>query len=253
MKNKLINLLIVLLLAVSIGFGAKAIYEYRNLEKSKDLYDQIILQVQNIKEQEQGSPHIEGLPLMQYAEIQLQNPDFYGWIKIDGTHVNYPVMHTPNDPEYYLRRDFNGDYSIPGTIFMDGRNSKNDDNLIIYGHYMENGTMFGDILNYADEAYFKEHPVIHFDDIYHENEYEIMAVFFDYVHEVDDTDFKYYNFINAYDESEFDYVIDTLHEKSLYDTNVDAEYGDQLITLSTCSYHVDDGRFVVVAVKHQDK
>ncbi len=190
--------------------------------------------------------------LPQYAELAQQNPELYGWIKIDNTILDYPVMHTPNDPQKYLQLNFDCEYSIAGTIFMDHRCSAESDNLILYGHNMKNQTMFGSILNYKDEAYWKKHPVIRFDTLYEQREYEVLAAFFDRVYNKNDTCFKYYNFINASDESTFNDAISFYCEKAIYDTGVSAEYDDQLLTLSTCAYHTKNGRFVVIARRCRD-
>ncbi len=190
--------------------------------------------------------------LPQYAEFAQQNPEFYGWIKIDNTIVDYPVMHTPNDPEKYLQLNFDGEYSSAGTIFMDHRCSAESDDLILYGHNMKNQTMFGSILNYKDEAYWREHPVIQFDTLYEQREYEVLAAFFDHVYDENDTCFKYYNFIEAADEEAFNQAIHSYREKALYDTGVSVQYGDQLLTLSTCAFHTENGRFAVVARRCPD-
>lgn len=194
-----------------------------------------------------AEPEPEILP--QYAELAQQNPDMFGWIKIDGTPVDYPVMHTPDDPEKYLRRGFDGEYSMAGTIFLDCRCSPDSDNLIVYGHNMKNNTMFGSILNYKDQSYWELHPVIHFDTLHEKQDYEVLAAFYDRVYTPKDTCFKYYNFIDAADGYAFDDAIRSYREKALYDTGVSAQYGDTLLTLSTCAYHVENGRFVIVARK----
>ena len=92
------------------------------------------------------------------AELINMNDDCFGWVCIDGTNINYPVMHTPSDPEKYLYADFYGNYSYSGTPFLDARCSSDDDNLIIYGHHMNGGTMFADLCNYQYESYRNAHP-----------------------------------------------------------------------------------------------
>lgn len=187
--------------------------------------------------------------LPQYAELQQQNPDLYGWIKIDNTVIDYPVMHTPNDPEKYLRCNFDGEKNMAGTIFMDYRCTPQSDNQILYGHNMKNGTMFGSLLNYQSQEYWKDHKVIHFDTLHEQQDFEVVAAFFDRIYSVNDREFKYYNFIQPNSKEEYDRAIHAYKEKALYDTGVSPHYGDQLLTLSTCSYHVEEGRFVVVAKK----
>lgn len=185
--------------------------------------------------------------LPQYAELYQQNTDMIGWIKIDGTAIDYPVMHTPNDPEKYLHLNFKGEYSYPGVPFLDAACTADSDNLLIYGHNMPNGTMFRSLMQYQQKNYWKNHPTIIFNTLYEEQEYEVLAAFYDRVYYKTEDVFKFYQFIDPETEEEFDEGIDQFKEKSLYDTGVEAHYGDQLITLVTCAYHTDHGRFVVVA------
>ena len=185
--------------------------------------------------------------LAQYASVYEQNPDLFGWICIENTVLDYPVMHTPDDPEKYLRLSFEGETSTAGTPFMDAKCEIDSDNYIIYGHNMKNGTMFREILQYANKSYWQEHPMIRFDTLYEQGEYEVLAAFYDRVYYADENCFKFYRFIKAADKADYDNAIQNYKEKSLYDTGVTAEYGDKLITLVTCSYHEEHGRFVVVA------
>lgn len=187
--------------------------------------------------------------LSNMAELYGQNPDIVGWVKIENTKLDYPVMHTPNDPEKYLHLDFNEEYSLGGLPFVDANccMSPESDNLLIYGHNMQNGTMFRALMSYDTITFWKEHPTISFSTLYEEREYEIIAAFYDRVYYKDEDCFKFYKFIDAEDETKFNEAMTYFKEHSLYDTGVSAEYGDNFITLVTCAYHVDNGRFVVVA------
>ena len=193
----------------------------------------------------------EPVILPQYVELYESNPDMFGWIQIEDTVLDYPVMHTPDVPEKYLRLTFDGEYYVGGTPFMDYRCTGESDNLIFYGHHMKNGTMFTGIIKYADASYWQEHPVIKFNTLYEENEYEVLAAFYDRVYYASEDCFKFYNFIDAENEADFDSAIKNYKAKALYDTGVTPEYGDQLITLVTCSYHHENGRFVVVACQKE--
>jgi len=124
---------------------------------------------------------------------------------------------------------------------------KGCDNYILYGHHMQSGKMFGTLDDYSDENYYKKHPTIQFDTIYEKGTYEIMYVFRSKVYSEEDITFKYYQFINATSEKEFNSYLKEMADMSLYDTGVTASYGDQLLTLSTCDYQEEQGRFVVVA------
>lgn len=185
--------------------------------------------------------------LPQYAELAAQNPEMVGWIRIGDTTLDYPVMHTPEDPEKYLHTNFEEEYSYPGLPFIDAKCIMDSDNLLIYGHNMPNGTMFRSLLQYKEEDYWMEHPTICFDTLYEEQEYEVLAAFYDRVYYKTEDVFKFYQFIDAEDEEDFDNAIAQFQSKALYDTGVTATYGDKLITLVTCAYHTDNGRFVVVA------
>ena len=187
------------------------------------------------------------LPKM--AELYAENPDIIGWITIPGTKVDYPVMLTPDEPEKYIHRNFKGHHSIGGVPFMEDECSMDpeSDNLIIYGHNMKNGTQFKDLMNYTMKKYWEEHPQILFSTLYEERTYEIISAFYDKVYTTKDKVFKFYQFIDAKDEADFEYAVKYFKENGEYDTGVTAQYGDKLIMLVTCSYHIDDGRFVVVA------
>lgn len=187
--------------------------------------------------------------LQQYEQFAIENPDFAGWIQIEDTMIDYPVMHTPHDPEKYLNRDFQGNPSISGTPFLDARCNLSSDNLIVYGHNMKSGDLFATLLKYQEKEYCQEHPVIRFDTLYAEGEYEVLSAFYDRVYDANETEFKFYQFIDAANAEQFEQALNILREKSLYETGVDAEWGDQILTLVTCSYHTDNGRFVVVARK----
>ena len=185
-----------------------------------------------------------------YDALYEQNHDLFGWVCIDGTKLNYPVMHTPDDPERYLRRAFDGTYSVSGVPFLDGSCYEGCGNYIVYGHHMKNGSMFAALADYADESFWQEHPVVRFDTLDGAGEYEVLAAFYSKAYKVTDrTAFRYYNYTDLTDEAVFDEYLGLVREASLYDTGVTAEYGDQLLTLSTCSYYTANGRFVVVARK----
>ena len=194
-------------------------------------------------------------------EIYELNQDTIGWIKIDGMVIDYPVMQTPFDEQYYLNRDFDGNYSAYGCILADtdstigsgtAANEYNDGtrpstNIILHGHNMKNGTMFGSLDDYRTADFEKEHSIIKFSSLYEDREYEICSVFLSQVYQKSQTDvFKYYQFFEADTQEEFDDFYNNIKSMALYDTGVDAQFGDEFITLSVCAYHVDNGRLVVV-------
>lgn len=189
--------------------------------------------------------------LDRYRELYDMNNDMVGWVTIDGTEIDYPVMQTVYDEEFYIKRDFYKKDFSGGVPFLDSRCRLNDrsTNVLIYGHNMKNGSMFHDLLKYEDSEFYKDHRYIRFDTIYEEGLYEIVAVFRTRVAYQDEDTFRFYNFIEA--DSGLDYTRYLLNIKNmcLYDIDAEASDSDELITLTTCEYSVEDGRFVVVARK----
>jgi len=204
-----------------------------------------------------ATPEPQPQILPQMRALYAQNSDLAGWIKIEGTKVDYPVMYTPDDGEFYLYRTFEKekDPTLEGTLFID-KNCTVDPrgtNLIIHGHNMKNGTMFHTLTEYADEEFYKEHPTFEYTTLYEEEEYEIVSVFLSRIYNKDDDVFKFYKFYDAGTEEEFDEFIDNIKELELYKTGIEPEFGDELITLTTCEYSQDNGRIVVVGRKIDDK
>lgn len=181
-----------------------------------------------------------------YGALYEQNNDFVGWIYIDGTNINYPVMQTPDNPDYYLKHSFEKTWSDYGVPYLDeacviGQSN----NLVIYGHHMSNGSMFCDLELYSDPAFCMEHPVIRFDTLSSFGEYEVIAVF---RYNTNQETFRYDREVNM-DEGRFSWFIEQVHARELFSTGKDASFGDQLLTLSTCEYTYKNGRLVVVARK----
>lgn len=188
--------------------------------------------------------------LAAYEPLYQKNHDLWGWLTIEGTEVNLPVMHTPRDSEYYLHRAFDRTYSFSGVPFMDGTCYWGCGNYLIYGHHMKNGTMFAPIVNYAREEYWQEHPLIYFDTLYETGTYEVIAAFYSTAFIPSDTEgFRYYLYTDLSDPDVFAEYVEQVRSVAVYDTGLDASYGDQLLTLSTCEYSAKDNRFVVVARK----
>ncbi len=190
--------------------------------------------------------------LDEYKTLYNKNRRLIGWLKIDDTIIDYPVMQTTNN-EYYLDHNFNQEKDNNGSIFMDKDCAAwpRSQNLILYGHHMRSGKMFGDLEKYARESYYKEHSIIQFDTIYEKGVYQVMYVFRAKVLKENEIAFKYYQFIDANSGEEFSSYMKEMEEMSLYDTGVTAGYGDELLTLSTCDHSQTDGRFVVVAKRVQ--
>lgn len=190
--------------------------------------------------------------LEEYITIYNVNKSLIGWIEIADTKIEYPVMQTV-DSEYYLTHNWKQEKDKNGSIFMDPLCDvlKPSTNLIIYGHHMRSGNMFGELDKYSSKEFYEKHKRIQFDTIYEKGTYEVMYVFRSRIFYEDEITFKYYQFIDALSEAEFNSAMEAMAEMSLYDTGVEASFGDQLLTLSTCDNSEEDGRFVVVAKRIQ--
>lgn len=184
-----------------------------------------------------------------YKDYYLANPDMAGWLVIPGTVVDYPIMWTPEDENYYLYRDFKKRENNNGCLILDTDSSLSPltTNLIIHGHNMKSGAMFGNLTDYEKKSYFEDHKQIILYTPKCQRNYEVIAVFRSQVYKKNDDVFKFYKFFQADTEEQFNDFYENIKELSLYDTGVTAEFGDRFITLSTCVYHVTNGRFVVVA------
>lgn len=184
--------------------------------------------------------------LRQYAPLYRLNSDIVGWMRIEGTPINYPVMQTPDSADYYLKRNFDKEYSSHGCLYVrESCSVSTSDNITIYGHHMRDGSMFGCLSKYKDPAFWEAHSVITFDTLTQQQTFQILSVFLTTASI--GQGFDYHLFDDAADEAEYDAFVSTCKSLSLYDTGVDAQYGEQLITLSTCDYTQVNGRLVVVA------
>lgn len=188
--------------------------------------------------------------LKKYETLYNKNRKLIGWLKIEGCDIDYPVMQTSNN-EYYLDHNYNQEYDKNGSLFLDKDCDAAfpNDNMIIYGHHMKSGKMFGNLNYYSKESFWEDNKEFTFDTIYETGTYAVMYVFRSKIYSEEEIVFKYYQFIDATSENEFNSNMEEMANMSLYDTGVTASYGDRLITLSTCDSSEEDGRFVVVAKK----
>lgn len=226
---------------------------YISENKAEDDFQQLIEIKEEAKKTETvnvdaGEEEVKS-PLERYQELFEMNNDMYGWISIEGTNINYPVMYVPGQKDYYLKRNFEKEYSAYGVPYIAEHCNPllPSDNVIIYGHHMKNGSMFSDLTKYEEEEFYLTHKTVNFDSLTETAKYEIIAAFKTTVY--DKSGFKFYEFTDAETEEAFDSYVEKCKELSLYDTGVSAEYGDKLITLSTCEYSQKNGRMVVVAKK----
>ena len=186
--------------------------------------------------------------MLKVKKLQKENDDIVGWLEIEDTNINYPVLQG-DDNEFYLNRNYKKEKSEKGSIFLDAKYNWNipSNNLLIYGHNIINGLMFQDLLKYESQDFYKKHPNIKFTTEKDDKEYEIISVFKSRVYyKAEKNVFRYYDFINAKKEEDYMEFVKNAKKASIYDTETTAKYGDELITLVTCSYHIEDGRFVVI-------
>ena len=189
--------------------------------------------------------------MIKVKELKAENSDIVGWLEIANTNISYPVLQG-TDNEYYMTHNYKKQKSKNGSIFLTYEYDWTipSSNLLIYGHNLNNGTMFQELLKYADQSFYNTHPIIRFTTTNEDAEYEIISVFKSRVYYKSEKNvFRYYFFVNASTEEEYKQFVDNAKKASLYPIDATANYGEQLITLSTCSYHTEDGRFVVVGKK----
>lgn len=193
---------------------------------------------------EPGEPTIlpELLPLYE------MNDDLVGWICFPDTKLNYPVLQTPDEPNYYLYRNFYGENSRWGAIYVNELCDvyEPSDNVTLYGHNMKDNSMFGILDNYQRKSYWEEHSTFTFDTLYERRTFKIFAVF--RTTAIAETGFQYHNFIDAEDEEAFNKFIAQIKRLDYYDTGITPVYGDKIVCLSTCEYTLTHGRFVVCGV-----
>ena len=269
-KKKIIyNIILVLLICIFVGCATYLAVYFLQSKKSEEQFDELESLIDepdirtDINEPDSDNPQddvssqityvdVDGVQVQARMEkIYRKNHDYVGWISIEDTKISYPVMQTPDDEEYYIRRNFDKEYSSAGTLFADTESNieKPSDNILIYGHNIKSGTMFHDLLKYEDASFYKNHKYIQFDTIYGDATYEVIAAFRTKIRETDEAGFKYYQFFNATSAEQFDDYVSNCKSLTPYDIKTTAVYGDSLITLSTCAYHTSNGRYVVVAKK----
>jgi len=193
----------------------------------------------------------EPVILSKFCALHEENSDFAGWLSIEGTKINYPVMVREGDNDYYLDKNFNGQEDKNGLLILDYRSNppESGKNIIIYGHNMRTGVMFGTLDHYKDRDFCMEHPLIEFDSLYEEGTYSVVAAMLSAVAYEDEDVFRYYDAIDVSTQESFDEFRQNIEKNALYTTEESLVYGDTCLVLSTCDYYTEDGRFVVIAKK----
>jgi sortase B len=251
MKKILLITVVVTLSSVILFSGFKVWRYFEDQNQNKEQFDGLadLIQTQtptledDIPEQSE-EPQPEWTVYDQYRALFEQNDDMVGWISIDGTTINYPVMQTPDRPDFYLKHDFEKKYSDYGVPYASEACDLllPSDNITIYGHHMKGGQMFGALETYKKETFYRQYPIVCFDTRAGFGRYEIVAVF-----RTTPDRFPYNRFINAENETAFQEYVSRCKALAFYDTGVTATYGDKLITLSTCEYSEKNSRLVVIA------
>ena len=244
-KRIIIRTMLVIVFVISI---AVLLLHLHNLNKEKQDNQNIL---ENIKIDTAEVTEERTEKMIQLEELQKENEEIIGWLEIAETNINLPVCQA-QDNSYYLTHNYKKEKATSGALFLDKdfNLDKPSTNYLIYGHRNKNGTMFEDLMKYKDEQFFKSHPTIKFTTTKEDTEYQIIAVFFSRVYYKDEQNvFRYYQFVNAESETEYNEYISNCKKASIYDTGATAEYGEQLLTLSTCEYSQEDGRFAIVAKK----
>ena len=247
-KN-IILIIIILLLIVSLSYTIIKTYNNKkDIKVNSFNIDELNIDKDKL---------LEGLKLnkterqIKLEELQKENKEIIGWLEIKDTNINYPVLQA-KDNDYYLNHNYKKKKSAAGSLFLDASFDLEEcsSNYLIYGHRNKNGLMFEDLMKYAKKDFYEKHKTFTFTTLKDDSTYEVLAVFYSRVYYKSEKDvFRYYYFVNAKNEDEFNDYVFNAKKASIYNTGVTANYGDQLITLSTCEYSQEDGRFVVVAKK----
>lgn len=252
--KKTICIILIAVFAALLGTSTYFIFDHFQEEKEQAQMYGSLAQIVEKPETEPTEPiqySEEAAILPELTELYRRNSDLVGWICVEDTNINYPVMQTVDNPNFYLKHGFDKEYTDYGCPYVqeDCDVQAPSDNIVIYGHNMKNGSMFANLEKFTSEDFWKKHKTVTFNTLTEKCEYEIIAVFKTVVYTESPDSFKFYRFTNAQSPEEFTAFIEKCKELSLYDTGVSAEYGDKLITLSTCEYSHTNGRLVVVAKK----
>lgn len=263
-KTVIINNLLVICVIMAIGSGALLAREVVREKDNKKILESVAAVVEagfngknaaetDASEGETGENSADAIEVLDgrilgYQVLKEENEDLVGWVYVPGTEINYPVMQTLEEPEFYLDHNFDREKSTYGVPFVDGNcNLKNEGcNVIVYGHHMKDGSMFADLMNYTEQSFYESHSKIQFDTLSERAEYQILGAMM--VPAVE-SESEFYSDILASDENQYQEFIKEVKKRSLYETGVEVKAGDKLLTLITCEYSSPEGRMVVVAKK----
>ena len=245
------KILIIIFYAIIIFCMVYFVYKIIIFNQNKSIYEEI-----NVN-QEEPNIDIENMNanfsqnMQKVIKLKQENEDVVGWIQIENTIIDYPILQT-TDNSYYLTHNYKKENSKYGSIFAKSECNiqDNNSNFIIYGHNMKDEQMFNTLLKYENKDFYNEHKEIKVSTESEESRYSIVSVFKSRVFYQDEKNvFRYYNYIKFENEQEYNTFIENCKKNQLYDTGVSAKYGEQLITLITCEYSQENGRIVIVAKK----
>lgn len=248
-KVKNITMIILLLIFIfSIVLVIKnKVHEYKDneeIERISNVLETIEVEEKNeVQEKTERNYKVE--------KLKLENPEVVGWLEIDGTNINYPVCQS-KDNEYYLTHTYKKEKNSNGSLFLDKdyKCGESNNNILIYGHRNKRGLMFDELIKYESFQFYKEHNKIRFTTDIIDDSYKIVSVFKSRVYYQDENNvFRYYYYVDIKNRIDYTRFVKECKEISLYETDTTAQYGEQLMTLSTCDYSQKNGRFVVVAKK----
>lgn len=272
-RKRVYDVLLVLCILVFLGSGGmliqKIVAQKQNDGRLQDLSSMVTEQVaaedlpqeERAEAEERQEQDLELSPqeirearlarLEAYQKVKELNPDMVGWVRIEGTKIDYPVLQSPDRPNFYLTHDFDQKNSAYGAPYVaeECDLSQECPNILVYGHHMKNGSMFAALDGYLDKDFYEEHPIVQFDTLEEYGDYQVMAVF---SMSAVDQNSPLYTWISAGTQEAFENYVSYVKSQSVYDTGVEAEWGDQLLSLITCEYTHQDGRLIVVAKKLQE-
>ena len=255
-KKVMLNVLLVVCILVFVGSGVYLFrYYYVAHETQNELDELIALKEEGQQEADAGTDTVEQSGqrrkkmLKEFKKLYSRNKDICGWLQVENTKIDYPVMFTPEDSEYYLHRNFKKEQDVNGLPFLDAKCDTEDvhNNLVVYGHHMKSGMMFAHLMDFEKKDFYEKHKIINFDTLYEKRQYEVVAAFYSKVYKNEEDVFKYYNYPGKLDKKQYANYVKNCRKLSVYDTGVTPSYGEQLLTLVTCAYQTEEGRFVVVA------
>ncbi len=245
--RKIIKAIFIIIFIISIVLLALYIYKsYKDKKDNQNILDNIEINTEEVTEEKTER-------MLQIEELKKENEEVIGWLEIAGTNINYPVCQA-KDNDYYLNHNYKKEESETGCLFLDKDFDliNGSSNYLIYGHRNKQGLMFEDLIKYSKEDFYKEHKQIKFTTEKEDATYEIISVFKSRVfYKNEQNVFRYYYFVNADTEEEYNNFVNESKKISIYDTGTTATFGEQLLTLSTCEYSQENGRFVVIAKKIQ--